>query len=310
MSVFDHSLHDQFKWSSFIVHDNFVFIYHEKEGWLKILIGKPGGMNGQIVARKTVKDEVKSASCMMLNGKLYVRHEGHQKSDDKPARAFAILNKDTLEELPYEGEVHTTTLEDGTTRSLHWVEAGAKGGRALAQSPLLTDGSNVYVVSRRLPTAADREAAGSEAVTTLWLEKYTGPEDNFKFVSEVRLNKNVLGERLLKDSNSKEWLSNTSWACDGKYLLLFTKDCQVRHFSLKTGNKLAKLTRKMKFENNADCGSEPGPIYFCDRTSTFFMWHSKKQNQVCTIARWTQPGFVATGPKAAGSAINQQDVIA
>lgn len=156
LRLFDPELHGDVIFSTFTVEGDYAYICHKQNGWFKILIGRSGGMNGQVVCSGKAYDPPRSPNCMILGGKMYVRHEGHCKGDDGPARAFSILDKNTLEELPYEGEVHTTTLEDGSTRSLHWLEAPENGGRALAKSPLITDGRNVYVVSRRVPTAADR----------------------------------------------------------------------------------------------------------------------------------------------------------
>lgn len=102
---------------------------------------------------------------------------------------------------------------------------------------MVTDGQRLYVISRRIPGHDDDE----DKKTEFWLETYEGPKKGFQFVAETPLNKNSLNERLIKEDNTQDYLRGCSFSCNGQMFLMFTLDCQVRYFSLKTGAKLAKV---------------------------------------------------------------------
>jgi hypothetical protein len=173
---------------------------------------------------------------MLLDGKLYFRHV-----DIKPA-PFVLIDRDTLEEVKLDEELKFEPKE-GQKESLQWADEHEETKRSLAYTPLVTDGTYVYVIARQgQPERPDGEQAPDdeeEAVIKLVVEVYD-PAKSFEFVKSVILYKNKHFEPFVKDKNSEEWLRKTQWATNGTVLACFTDNAKVRFFSLETGAKVAK----------------------------------------------------------------------
>jgi hypothetical protein len=92
---------------------------------------------------------------MLLNGQLYMRHE-----DIKPA-PFVLIDKNTLQEVKMEPEINFEPKE-GEKQSLQWTEEDEETKRSLAYTPLVTDGSFLYVIARQGPPKADEEQPAEE----------------------------------------------------------------------------------------------------------------------------------------------------
>jgi len=217
---------------SWVLDGGYFFALVEGRGLVKLATGSHGGMPGRIMARNSELDKAKG-SLMLLDGKLYFRHEGI-----KPA-PFVLVDRDTLEEVKMDPELKFEPKE-GQIQSLQWAEENEETKRSLTYTPLVTDGTYVYVIARQgQPQGEQAPEDEEEAVIKLVVEVYD-PAKSFEFVKSVILYKNKHFEPFVKDKNSEDWLRKTQWATNGTVLACFTDNAKVRFFSLETGAKVAK----------------------------------------------------------------------
>jgi len=175
-----------------------------------------------------------NASLMLLGGKLYLRH-----SDIKPV-PFVIINKETLEEVKQEPELKYEPKE-GETRSIQYTETNEETGRTLGYTPLVTDGTLVYVIARQGLSKEVKDKAGEDVSKDLkYVVEVYDPAKNFEFVRAVPLIKNQHFEPFVKESKDEAWLRAAQWATNGSVLACFTSNGLVRFFSLETGVKVCK----------------------------------------------------------------------
>lgn len=155
-----------------------------------------------------------------INGKILLRS-----SETKP---FVYVDPETLKEeeveLDFEG-IEGPTIE--------W-KTNEETGRSLTYSPLMFDGTYLYMISRNKAVKnkeeiknedeeekARREAEEEELLKQppkLVLECFD-PKDKFKFVSSVILKKNSEAN-FVKSDNSEDWLKETNFATNGKHLFV------------------------------------------------------------------------------------------
>jgi len=136
----DASLGVELSSDSWILDGDHIYAKVSGRGLLKIATGTCGKTPGTVIAVNSELDGDK-ASMMLFGGKLYMRHEGI-----KPA-GFMIIDKETLLEIKQEPELNFDPKE-GQTQSLKWVEKDEKTGRSLEYTPLITDGTNIYVIAK------------------------------------------------------------------------------------------------------------------------------------------------------------------
>ena len=218
---------------SWVLDGEYFFALVEDRGLVKLSTGSHGGMPGRIMARNSELSSDRG-SLMLLDGKLYFRHPGI-----KPA-PFVLIDRDTLEEVKLDEELKFEPKE-GQIQSLQWAEEHEETKRSLAYTPLVTDGTYVYVIARQGQPEAEQAPDDEEeqAVIKLVVEVYD-PAKSFEFVKSVILYKNKHFEPFVKDKNSEDWLRRTQWATNGTVLACFTDNAKVRFFSLETGAKVAK----------------------------------------------------------------------
>jgi hypothetical protein len=96
--------------------------------------GAAGQMIGQVYQHKADYRSAEQVSLLYFNNKLYLRSESL-----KP-KPFVIVNPITLEEEKEEFELEK---ED---QNLEWKE-NEETGRSLTATPLLSDGTYIYVIA-------------------------------------------------------------------------------------------------------------------------------------------------------------------
>jgi len=79
---------------------------------------------------------------MILNDKIYIRHEDAEKS------CLSLFDLETLEEIKRESEDKIEPKE-GSDKSILWKSENENTGRSFTWSPMTTDGTFVYLISRR-----------------------------------------------------------------------------------------------------------------------------------------------------------------
>jgi hypothetical protein len=80
------------------------------------------------------------------------------------------------------------------------------------------------VIARQFLTKEQKEAEEENEGPTypdLVVEVYD-PSKNFEFVREITLLKNKQNDKFKKEQNSESWLTHSTWATNGTYLILFT----------------------------------------------------------------------------------------
>jgi hypothetical protein len=137
--------------------------------------------------------------------------------------------------------------KEGQTQSLQWTEENEETGRSLAYTPLVTDGTYVYVIARQGRPKGEQAPEDEEVVHKLVVEVYN-PANSFEFVRAVTLYKDKHFEPFVKEKNSEDWLRAAQWATNGTVLACFTGNGKVRFFSLETGAKVSK--RKTDFSSD------------------------------------------------------------
>lgn len=147
-----------------------------------------------------------------LNGKLYCRAESL-----KP-KPFVVINTVTLEEEKDEFEL------DKEDKNLEWKE-NEETGRSLTSTPLLTDGTYIYVIAQKKAPKKNPDALkeGEEPAQEedntkppmLVVECYDPSSPSLPFVKEVFLYKNADFEPFIKSSNSVDFIKGNSFATNG-----------------------------------------------------------------------------------------------
>ena len=123
---------------------------------------------------------------------------------------------------------------------MKWVEKDEKTGRSLEYTPLITDGTYIYVIAKEKdPKSEEQKDADEEedAAPKLVLEVY---DQEYKFVRGVTLCKRNAATPFKKSDNSDDWMRKTKWATNGQAIACFTSDRKARFFSIETGLYLAK----------------------------------------------------------------------
>jgi hypothetical protein len=249
--------------------------------YLYILNGERGLIKAQCTSTNCpgkiikINPEVRGQSMVLFKGQLYVRN-----ADDKPL-PFKIYDADSLERVEIEDEEKRYEPPEGETRSIQWTELNEDTGRQLGATPLITDGTYLYVVSLQQKTKAEKEkvsaVSGEDDKPKLVVEIYDpnpnkseknrrskkdrkgeagSPEQQqgsaYKFVRQVTLYKNEHKTLFCKHDNKPEIFSHTEWATNGQHLLCFYKG-KAMLFDLETGVREVKE----RIQDDGEDGRDP-----------------------------------------------------
>jgi hypothetical protein len=185
-----------------ITNDSWIFdgeYFYAKiggKGLVKISTGSDGRTPGRIIAVNAEFDK-NLASMMQLEDKIYIRH-----SEIKPA-PFTVIDKNTLQEVKIDPEIK---FETNQTQTIQW-KSEDDFGRSLEYTPLITDGTFVYVIAKyRTPKNQDEEPDEDEDKSPKLVVEVYDPSKGFQFVKMVTLMRRKSEAPFVKSNNSVEWL--------------------------------------------------------------------------------------------------------
>lgn len=152
------------------------------------------------------------------------------RSESLKPKPFVRLDPTTLEE----DEKEEFELE-ADKNNLEWKE-NEETGRSLTFTPLFTDGHYLYVISQRKAPkaakgkycvhinqsldAAEDKKEDQDKPPMFVVEVYDPSTKAFAFVREVALYKNEDFEPFIKNSNSVDFLKDSSFATNGQVLVI------------------------------------------------------------------------------------------
>lgn len=219
---------------------DYIYAFQKDKGLFKLGFKNSVDTKLGYLYKKNSSMSEKHRYFMYFQGKLYCR----SKNDDK--KPFALVNTETLEEVTEdegfnkmikalnkdndEGEGDEKTEEEKKQTeeqeehkfpegpNLEWTKEESedddkKAGRYLCESPLFTDGQNIYVISThreikitKKEDEADLEEDRKELVVKKWnLEIYDGNTWHFKESIELKLDLKQRGlDEVLTEDEEKE----------------------------------------------------------------------------------------------------------
>lgn len=204
-------------------------------GLVKFCYDQTRVIPGEVVQINEAVDNLAFQSMMILNDKIYIRHEDMEKS------CLSIFDMNTLEEIKRESEEKIEPKE-GSDKSILWKSEDEETGRSMTFSPMTTDGTYVYLISRRCQPKNAKETVENEdenQPTKLYVEVFD-PSKNFEFVREVLLLKKAHGEPWVKDENSQDLLKKLAIFTNGTHLCV-VYNAKIIFFNLTSGKQDAKL---------------------------------------------------------------------
>lgn len=212
-----------------LYQDNYFYCVVSGMGLIKISDDVSGGVPGEIVQINDSVADLAMQSMIILDNKIYIRHNNQEKS------CLSIFNMQTLEEVKRETEEKIEPKE-GSDKSILWKSEDEDTGRSLTYSPMATDGTFVYLLSRRCKPKNSKDTVEIEdenQPTKLYVEVYDSTK-NFEFVREVLLLKKAHGEPWVKDDNSESQVEKLAMFTNGTHLCL-VHNSKILFFNLTSG---------------------------------------------------------------------------